>query len=102
MDAADSRALNVARMLIAERTGASATRWITRDLRTCEGLHLTSLDGLSIAIARHDLAMMNLLFPLSNEDKVRDALRLAAKLDHLDLVNALAEKMCRRLFVMRC
>lgn len=93
LDAADARARNVAATLIREHAMVSTKLGqATSSLRTCEGESLIDLNALDIAVARHDTAMIEELFPVSDKGARRRALWLAARLDHLDLVRLFAAK----------
>lgn len=93
LDAADVGARNVAAALIREHAVVSTRLGqATSTLRTCEGDSLIDLNALGVAVARHDTAMIQALFPASDKGARRQALWLAARLDHLDLVQFLAAK----------
>lgn len=93
LDAAQVGALKVAQVLVGQHAVVSSRLGQeTVDLRTCEGNYLPGLDALEVAVARHDAAMVDLLFPVSDDGARRSALWLAAQLDHLDLVQSLAAK----------
>jgi len=93
LDAADAGAQAVASTLVSQHASVSSRLGReAMDLRTCEGGYLPGLNALSVAVARHDLAMVDILFPVSDEGARREAMWLAAQLDHLDLVQDLAAK----------
>jgi hypothetical protein len=93
LDAADAGAQAVASTLVGQHASVSSRLGReAMDLRTCEGSYLPGLNALSVAVARHDLAMVDILFPVSDEGARQEAMWLAAQLDHLDLVQQLAAK----------
>jgi len=93
LDAADAGAQVVASTLVGQHAVVSIQLGReSMDLRTCEGGFLPGLNALGVAVARHDLAMVDILFPASDQGARRAALWLAARLDHLDLVQVLSAK----------
>lgn len=93
LDAANARAEKVAAALIGQHAVISSKLGrATLSLRTCEGDTLSDLDALSVAVARHDAPLVDTLFPASDQGARRRAMWLAARLDRLDLVQALAAK----------
>lgn len=93
LDAADVGAQTVASTLVGQHASVSSHMGReAMDLRTCEGSLLPGLNALSVAVARHDLAMVDILFPVSDKGARQEAMWLAAQLDHLDLVQDLAAK----------
>ncbi|HEU0231036.1 MAG TPA: ankyrin repeat domain-containing protein [Burkholderiaceae bacterium] len=93
LDAADTRAGNVAEALIRQHAKVSTELGqATVSLRTCEGDYLADLNALGVAVARHDASMVDELFPVSDKGARRKALWVAARLNHLDLVKDLAAK----------
>lgn len=62
-----------------------------RDQHTCDGLYLPGLDALSIAVARNDLRMVRLLWPVSDAGSRRLALWTAAQTDRLAMLQWLVQ-----------
>lgn len=93
LDAADAGAQAAASTLVSQHASVSSRLGReAMDLRTCEGDFLPGLNALGVAVARHDLALVDILFPVSDEGARKEALWMAARLDHLDLVQYLAAK----------
>lgn len=55
-------------------------------LYTCEGSYLVALNALQIAVARQDMALLEILWPASDARTRSSALWTAARLDRLDMV----------------
>lgn len=87
-EAADSGAIGIARHLIASGVRMSSDQWYEarRDLRTCEGSYLPSRLWLSVAVARGNDAMVNLLLPVSDSRSREEALLNTAELDRMAMV----------------
>lgn len=59
-------------------------------LYTCEGRYLASLGTLDLAVANHDMEMLALLWPASDDRTRSRSLWTAAELDRLDMVQLMA------------
>lgn len=92
LNAADHGAIRSATFFLARGAKvSSALGEPKRDMETCEGTTLHALNPLAVAVARNDSAMVRLLFPASDAGARREALWIAARLDRLELVQALVQ-----------
>lgn len=66
--------------------GASEFYDARTSLYTCEGSYLSSVTALDLAVAREDMELLDLLWPVSEDDTRFAALRTAARLDRLGMV----------------
>ena len=98
LNAARHGAHSVARHLLAQGaapyragTGSPAYHDGHTSLYTCEGSYLVSLNALEVAVARQDMALVNILWPASDASARSAALWTAAELDRLDMVQWMVE-----------
>ncbi|MFT3718406.1 hypothetical protein [Pseudorhodoferax sp.] len=90
LKAADARARRAAAFLVAQGLTAAAGHGAPQlSMHTCEGRYLPLLSALEVAVARDDAAMLQLLFPVSDETARRKALWTAAELDRLERLQEL-------------
>jgi hypothetical protein len=75
----------------ADPTPPFGARAASLNLATCEGLRLSSLSSLSVAVASADRTALSLLLPRSDAKGRRGAAWLAARLDRLELLQRLLE-----------
>lgn len=75
------------------RTGSGAPAYYDAhtDLYTCEGSYLVSLNAVEIAVARQDMALLEILWPASDTLARSKALWRAAQLDRLEMVRWMTE-----------
>lgn len=91
--AADYDARRIAEYLLKESLTISGTVNLQSPARStrslCEG-GAVSVSALGAAVAHHNLPMMRMLFPISDERARQHALEIAARLDYIDIVQELA------------
>lgn len=93
--AADYGARRIAEQLLKESVTISGTVNLQSPARStlslCEG-GAVSVSALGAAVAHHNLPMMRMLFPISDQRARQQALEIAAQLDYIDIVQELASQ----------
>lgn len=89
--ASQSKAYNVASWIVV-RTENIYSDGPSRDRRTCEGIYLPSLNALEWAVSDDDYQMASILLPVASPTARYRALRVAAQLNRLEMLQWLVSQ----------